>query len=157
VSSRAVIDACVFFASAAPTEAHHSEAIEFLKQIHAEVKRGELEIYEPAEWLLELFVISNRQKDRRDYTLWSFIPEADPLPVRHVAALTEAERSAFVQRHVELFPSTAPFTKAGDLVYMWTAWRFDCVLVILDDGLLKYNGSFAQVVRPSDYRKGGHA
>jgi hypothetical protein len=144
-----VIDVCVLFSAAAEDEDAHAESLALLQAVHAATKRGELEIHEPAQFLLEFFAISTRQKSRRDFTIWTFMPESDPLKLAGVHALTEDDAAAFVRLHGDRLPGEAPFTKGGDLAYLWAAWKVGATLVTRDRGMLKYDGIFCEVIAPT--------
>lgn len=154
-----IIDVSVFMNAQATLprkEPLRVECVEFLRRVHAAHASGRIILREPPLFVLETFAVINRQAAEH---LWMRYPEwkLAPLPTT-IEPFTEDDAHELMAAHAACYPTTPPYVKGADLVYLALARKHNAALVTTDDGLLRYGSDgFASVIRPSSWLVPGEA
>ena len=139
---RLVLDASVLVRAVKPKESGHKDCVEVFKLLHEKVKAGEVELYEPPEFILEIAANLQRQRLDVDSTPLNYLTLENPLNFRDIPFVTEKDVTNFIRILKEKYNDQAFKTKAADIIYLSLSWRIDAILVSADEGLLKYADHF---------------
>lgn len=147
---RIVIDASVLVRAVKPEEAGGSECARLFQVLHRKVRAGDVELYEPPEFLLEVAANLHRQRRNVDSSTLNFLSLENPLTFRDFPFVTEKDVTGFIRFLQEKYGNKAFETKAADIIYLLVAHRMSATLVTADDGLLKYADHF-KVISPAQF------
>lgn len=142
MASDVVLDVSVVIAAVTPTEASHSESIQFMQAVH----RHRLSLEVPAHFLLELYAVLNRSP--RELRQLGFMTEENPIAFR-LKAIGQTEVQETLAWISSELPGKSP-TRGADLAYAWVARTSGLPLVSLDKGLHQFTGHGVSVYYPAE-------
>jgi len=151
IANRVVIDASILIRAVKPEEDGHEDCIAALKKLHQKVKVGEIEIFEPPEFLLELHSVLTREAGKINTSSMSFLTKDDQLWIKDIIFITANDVSSFIKLLTTKYSTNQIRVRgAADLVYLWLSWRVNAALLSVDSGLLSYADQF-KLIRPVEF------